>query len=114
MEQTYQEVSRIIAKNLIGLYRLGVKNLNKINLNECKGDYQLYFYYRKNKHPSLYERLTFDTNGHTPYSDDLGSIMDDFVVSGFIEPGKIIHFENIETIREYFKWREAKTKEKTQ
>lgn len=108
IEQSYQEVSRVIARDLMSLYRLGVKNLNKINLNECKGDYQKYFYYRRNKHPKMYERLTFDTNGFTPYSEDLGSIMDDFVVCGFVEPGRIIHLENVETIKEYFKWREKK------
>jgi uncharacterized protein YwgA len=106
--QTYQEVSRIIAKDLMGLYRLGVKNLNKINLEECKGDYHDYFYYRKKKHPKMYARLTFDTNGFTPYSEDLGDIMMDFVTCGFVEPGKIIHLENIEEIKRQFNWREKK------
>lgn len=113
-EQTYQEVSKVIARDLIGLYRLGIKNLNKINLKEFKGEYHDYFYYRKNKHPKIYERLTFDTNGFTPYSEDLGSIMDDFVVCGFVEPGKIIHFENVETIKGYFKWIDERLKKATQ
>ena len=103
-EQTYQEVSKIIARDLIGLYRLGIKNLNKINLKESKGDYSSYFYYKKNKQPKIYERLKFDTNGFTAYSEDLESIMADFVVCGFVEPGKIIHLENVETIKGYFKW----------
>jgi hypothetical protein len=114
VEQTYQEVSRVIAQDLIGLYRLGIKNLNKINLKEFKGEYQNYFYHRKNKHPKLYERLIFDTNGFTPYSKDLGSILDNFVVSGFLEPGKIIHFENVEKIKGYFKWREDEAKKRIQ
>ncbi len=109
-EQTYQEVSRIIMQDLIGLYKLGVRNLNKININECKGDYHDYFFYRKDKLPEKYKRLMFDTNGHKPFSRDLGSIMDDFVVCGFIEPGKNIHLENIENIKKYFKWEEGRTK----
>jgi hypothetical protein len=110
-EQTYQEGSWIIAQDLIGLYRLGVKNLNEINLKECKGDYHDYFYYRKNKHPKMYERLTFDTNGKVvPYSYDLGDIMMDFVVCGFVNPGKTIHLENIEVIKKQFNWREERLK----
>lgn len=109
-EQTYQEVSRIIMQNLIGLYKLGVKNLNKINLKECKGDYHDYFFYRKNKYPERYERLMFDTNGHKPYSKDLGSIMDDFIVCGFVEPGKNIYSKNVDNIKRYIKWKEEKTK----
>ena len=94
--QSYQEVSGVIEEDLIGLYRLGTTNLHKINVKEYQGDYQGYFYYRKNKHPEKYERLFFDENGHEPYSEDLESIIIDFVLNGFLDLEKNIQIKEVE------------------
>jgi hypothetical protein len=95
MKQSYQELSRVIARDLVGLSKLGVKNTNKINIKEFQGDHQGYFFYRKNKFPDKYGRLAFDTNGHTPYSKDLGEIMMDFIICGFLDYEKNIRLEEI-------------------
>jgi len=99
--QSYQEVSDIIERNLLGLYKLGVRELNEINLKECKGDYHDYFFYRKNKYPKKYERLMFDTNGHKPFCEDLGQIMMDFILCGFLDCGKIMSSQNIKDIEHH-------------
>lgn len=95
MTQSYQEVSKIIVENLVGLKRLGVNNLNKIKTKECSGDYQDYFFYRKSKHPEKYERLMFDTNGPEPYCGDLGEIIISFIICGFLDFEKNIRLEPI-------------------
>ncbi|MCJ7449699.1 MAG: hypothetical protein MUO72_18650 [Bacteroidales bacterium] len=42
------------------------------------------FYRLKKDFPQYFERLTFDTNGHYPYSEDLDSILQDFQICGII------------------------------
>lgn len=84
-KQTYQQVEEIIIDDLRKLKRLGVSNLNKINLKEYQGGYQKYFFYRKNKHPEKYERLWFNTNGHEPFCGDLSSIIMDFKICGILD-----------------------------
>ena len=69
MGQTYQELTRVIARDLI---KLGNKRLNEVSK-----DFQGYFYKVKQENPDRYERLTFNTNGPKPYSGDLESILGD-------------------------------------
>jgi hypothetical protein len=76
--QTYQEVSRIIKKDLQNLRKKGYNTLGEI-------DSQKYFYDLKNENPEKYERLTFDTNGAEPFSEDLERILGDFRVCGYLK-----------------------------
>jgi hypothetical protein len=69
VKQSYQEVYKVIEEDVI---RLGNKKLNEISK-----DYHEYFYKLKQEKPDRYERLTFDTNGHKPYSSDLECILTD-------------------------------------
>lgn len=64
--QTYQEVYKEVEKEL--------KNI--------KGDKYDFFYNLKMQQPKRFERLTFDTNGHSPYSEDLSDIFFDFLLCG--------------------------------
>ena len=77
--QTYQEVSRIIQADLLIFKELGFDNLNNL-----PGGYQLFYYNLKGKSSERYERLTFDTNGHKPYSGDLAEIVMDFRTCGIV------------------------------
>ena len=74
VEQTYQEVSKIMIEDL--------KRLKKQKGIETLGgfDYQRYFFYKKQQHPEKYERLIFDTNGAEPFSNDIERILYDFRV----------------------------------
>jgi hypothetical protein len=78
IEQTYQEVSRIIKKDLQNLRKQGYNTLGQI-------DVQDYFYKKKKENPKDYERLTFDTNGAEPFSKDLSSILQDFRICGYLK-----------------------------
>lgn len=102
VRQSYQKLSRVIAKDLIVLDKLGIKNIEKITLRGKKENSDEYFWYRKNKHPKLYERLTFDTNGHMPFSETLGDIIMDFMISGFLDYERNIRADNI---KKYFEQR---------
>jgi hypothetical protein len=42
------------------------------------------FFNLKEKFPDYFGRLTFDVNGHYPYSKDLDSIFQDFQICGII------------------------------
>lgn len=76
--QTYQEVSKIVLE--------GLKDLSKhIDLNISEIAIQDYFFNKKNENPEKYERLFFDTNGHSPYSKDLSDILFDFKLAGIID-----------------------------
>ena len=75
--QSYQDVSIIMEEDLQRLKEVGVKALDDL-------DVQNYFFKRKQRHPEKYERLTFDTNGHKPYSKDVSEIIGGFLVSGIL------------------------------
>lgn len=67
INQTYQDLTRVIARDLI---KLGNNKLNQVSK-----DFQDYFYKAKQENPKRYAGMTFDTNGHKPYSSDLESIL---------------------------------------
>jgi hypothetical protein len=77
-KQTYQELSRVIKKDLQNLRKQGYRTLGDI-------DYQEYFYKKKQENSKDYERLVFDTNGHKPFSEDLERILGDFRVCGYLK-----------------------------
>jgi hypothetical protein len=89
-EQSYQDVSKIILEELV---------LEPVDFK--KVDYQKYFYELKIKEPEKYERLTFDTNGVEPYSEDLSQIFFDYLLCGFVDLHKNIDMKSLERIREY-------------
>jgi hypothetical protein len=66
-----------------------------------KKDYHKYFYNLKIKEPERCERLTFDTNGHTPFSEDLGSIFFDFIVCGFMDLDHNLLLKSLSKMEEY-------------
>lgn len=78
VNQTYQEVSRVIKKDLQNLRKQGYHTLGEI-------ERQKYFYKKKQENPQDYERLTFDTNGLEPFSEDLEQILGDFRVCGYLK-----------------------------
>ena len=83
MEQTYQEVAKIVAEDLKKLRTSrGFDTLGEVNK---KLNVQKYFYDLKSKYPEKYERLMFDTNGHEPFSKDLEEILSDFRVCGILK-----------------------------
>jgi hypothetical protein len=88
--QTYQEVSKIILEELV---------LNPVDFK--KKDYQEYFYNLKIKEPEKYERLTFDTNSHKPYSEDLTDIFVNFFLCGFIDLDKNIIMNSMSRMTDY-------------
>lgn len=69
MEQTYQDVSRVIARDLI--------KLSDKKLNEISSDFQGYFYNLKQQNPKKYEGLTFTKDWGKYYSSDLEAILGD-------------------------------------
>jgi hypothetical protein len=81
--QSYQEVSRVILEELVR---------NPVKFKDL--EHHKYFYYLKMKEPKKYERLTFDTNGGTPYSRDLSEIFLDFKTCGLISYNNLILLES--------------------
>jgi hypothetical protein len=77
LNQSYQEVSKMIKEDLINLRNEGIETLGEI-------DVQGYFFDKKKKSPERYERLIFDINGQKPFSKDLSSILNDFRISGIL------------------------------
>ena len=71
--QSYQEVSKEINEELYNFVRCSPQP-----------DPQKYFWELKKIEPERFERLTFDTNGHEPYSETLSSILMDFIICGII------------------------------
>jgi len=96
MGQSYQEVSRVILEDLLELYKLGVTNLNKINLKEFKGDFQDYIFYKQNKTPQRYEKLVFNKNMAEPSCRDLGRILGDFMLDGCLDYERNIQIKKVE------------------
>ncbi len=83
IEQTYQEVTKVIIWDLKKLRTsMGFDTLGEVDkaLNVQK-----HFYNLKSKYPNKYERLTFDTNGHEPFSKDLEEILSDLRVCGILK-----------------------------
>jgi hypothetical protein len=78
VNQTYQEVLIVISEDLKRLKKRGVETLLDM-------DVQRYFFKMKEKHPDRYERLTFDTNGHQPYSEDLSDVLTNLRACGILE-----------------------------
>lgn len=78
MTQSYQQQSFIIA-NILYLYSSKKNEIKNYYSNIHNAFYQL-----KLKHPTFFDRLFFDTNGHLPYSKDLNDIIQDFQVSGLV------------------------------
>jgi hypothetical protein len=77
--QTYQQISDIIEEDLKALrVKMGFDTLGELNAQE-------YFYHLKLKNPEKYERLSFDGNGHKPFSKDLEQIFSDFRISGILK-----------------------------
>jgi len=75
---SYQQTSWVILLILKELSDIGIKKIStKINLHEK-------FYQVKEQYPDLFKRLYFDTNGHTPYSEDLDSIVFDYQTYGLV------------------------------
>jgi len=105
MTQTYQEASEVVLSDIRGLGRAGISNLSKINLRGYNEDYQDYFAYRKErkKESGQYERLSFNNLGGGFFSNELESIITDFIGFGFLDSGKNINFEKI---NKYFKDKE--------
>lgn len=82
-EQSYQELSKVIAKDLKKLRTsMGFDTLGEV---DKKLNVQKYFFERKTRYSDEYERLTFDTNGHEPFSKDLSSIIQDFRTCGILK-----------------------------
>jgi hypothetical protein len=75
--QSIQDVSKIMEEDLKRLKGVGIKALDDL-------DVQNYFFKRKQKHPEKYERLTFDTNSHKPYSKDVSEIINSFSTAGIL------------------------------
>jgi hypothetical protein len=75
--QSFQEVSKIMQEDIIRLKKKGLEALDDI-------DFQGYFFKRKQRYPEKYERLTFDTNGHKPYSKDVSEIINTFSTAGIL------------------------------
>lgn len=92
MRQSYQEVSKVILKELV---------TNSVDLK--KVNYQQYFYDLKMKNPENYNGLSFDTNGEDPYSEDLESIFRDFVICGFMDLDRKIIKSSLEDIMKTIK-----------
>ena len=92
MDQSYQEVSRIILEELI-----------KNPVDFKKENNQTYFYNLKLENSKKYERLFFDTNGHEPFSEDLSSIFMDFKICGFLDFDNKIIPQSKERIINYLK-----------
>jgi hypothetical protein len=83
INQTYQEVSKVIERDLMDLrIKMGFDTLGEV---DKKISVQKYFFERKTRYPDKYERLTFDTNGPEPFSKDLSSIIQDFRVCGILK-----------------------------
>jgi hypothetical protein len=74
VEQSYQELFKIVGNDLI---KLGNKKLNEVG-EDYYQYFQNYFYEAKLKNPKRYERMFFDTNGHQPFSEELDCILKDF------------------------------------
>ena len=91
MEQNYSQIFKVILEDLIKLKELGVGNLNNINVDDFKGDYQEYFHYLQGKNPKRYEKLNFDETGRVEkYSKDLVRIVRGFADNkGNIQMNKI-------------------------
>jgi len=69
--QSYQEVSREV-----------IAEIRKERVARTKLEYQALFYDLKQKQPTRFERLTFNTNGPEPFiSEDLGSILFDYLLA---------------------------------
>jgi len=75
--QSYQEVSKVMEKDIEQLKEMGIKSLDNL-------DVQNYFFKKKQNNPEKYERLNFDTNGHEPYSETVSNIVSDFLTSGIL------------------------------
>lgn len=69
VQQTFQEVSDEVKKELLLLTK-------KCNI-------QKHFFGLKTKEPIRFERLFYDENGHTPFSEDLESILSTLSLAGF-------------------------------
>ena len=74
INQTYQEVSKVILEELVK---------NPVDFKEV--NYQIYFHDLKLKCPEKYEALRFDINGHEPFSKELSGIFIDFKICGFTD-----------------------------
>jgi hypothetical protein len=83
--QSYQQVFRVLKEDLIELKSKGVSNLNKFKIGESFYDYQRYIFSMKQVWPEKYERISFDFNGHEPFSKDLASIIFDFKLCGYLD-----------------------------
>jgi len=92
MDQSYQEVSRVILEELM---------VNPVDFK--KENSHIYFYNLKMKHPEKYEGLTFDTNGHEPYCEDLSSIFMEYKISAFMDFDNNILPQSKERIIKYLK-----------
>ena len=69
--QTFQEVTKEVVSELKKLPHLKV-------------DLQSHFYKLKQEEPKRFERLIYNENAHSPYSDDLYAIIDILKMSGII------------------------------
>ena len=67
MEQTYQELTKEVIKELPLLSNY---------------DPQEFFWILKKNEPERFERMYFDTNSHQPYSDTLSVLMVDLMICG--------------------------------
>lgn len=70
MNQTYQELTEEVIKELPLLSNY---------------DPQEFFWIMKQNEPERFERMTFDTNGWMPYSEDLSSILMDLLICGMYD-----------------------------
>ena len=76
MSQTYQELTKEVIQELPLLSNY---------------EPQEYFWLLKQNEPKRFERMTFDTNGHQPYSETLSEILMDLVICGlYNRPWKYI------------------------
>lgn len=77
---TYQQLSLLIEGILYKYFDSKAQKEfinNHENIHRC-------FFQLKNQFPNYFQRLTFDTNGHYPYSKDLDCILQDFQLCGII------------------------------
>ena len=88
-EQTYQEVSKIIMKDLV--------NLSEEIKDFTNFDFQGYFYKLNQEQPENYQRLRFNKNGSEPFSDTLDSIILDLKICKFFYTPLCVNKNNLES-----------------